>query len=176
MNRLMYLAIAALMGCGTSTTTSVVHSPNGEEVTKTNKGPYSSDSYSEVKTEQAFRECRDYNAPTMGSSGADMYCRSLTTGSRGVVPIMPFGPSSYLMPAAPGAHEYAGSIADPQAAGYATANAHADATYPEASKNPGDFARRSEVRVIVREVHRLGDDIAATDADLQKHKKKPAKK
>lgn len=86
-----------------------------------------------------------------------------------------FGGAYYAPPAAPGASVYAGSIADPMRAGYDAANARADATYPEAAKNPQGFVRHEEIKGLYGQTRKNARDIADTDADLQKSKKSPPK-
>lgn len=177
------LALPVMTGC-VNTESVTVKGPNGEETMKRTDSLIASDRTVTITNDQAYRDCLSLNAPTMGSSYADMYCRSVTApGSSFYQPAgpymmrggMPFGGAVYPFPAGHGVHEYAGSIADPIQAGYAVANARADATYPETAKNPQDFARRSELHTVVRQTRRLGNALGETRANLRDHKKGASK-
>lgn len=157
MTRFIILALAPslllLAGCGTYTRTTTVRDASGERTVKDNAGPYSSDHSEVIVTDKAFRECRAYNAPTMGSSQADAYCRNVTSGGRAFVPgysgSMGYGPASYVMPAPLGSNEYSGSFlvvgeADPTQAGYARYSQAAPplVTRDEYQKDMGTVAKR----------------------------------
>lgn len=173
-----FLAIVALsllivIGC-LRTESVTVRGPNGEERTVTTDSLFGSDRTVVIANEKAYRDCLSMNAQTMGGSQADYYCRSVIAPQSGMytmAPGTPLGLVQYPQAAPLGPHMNRGSIADPVQAGYAVANTRADATYPEAAKNPQDFARRTELRTVARDVNKLGDDVAATNADLQDHKK-----
>lgn len=88
-----------------------------------------------------------------------------------------FGGAYYPPPAALGRHEYAGSLADPLRAGYDAENARADATYPEAAKNPQGFVRRNELRGLYKQTRANDAHVNAVEAEAQKqHGQQPAPK
>lgn len=75
-----FVSVLVLVGCGTTTSTTTVRTPNGERTVKVNEGPYSKDRSEEIDSTAAHRDCVRMHAPQMGTSGADAYCRNQTSG------------------------------------------------------------------------------------------------
>jgi hypothetical protein len=84
----LFSAVLVVTGCRTVSTTTEVNTPNGYSRTTTTRGPYNTTTDTVINSREQFDECIKRNSPTMGSSGADVYCRGQTSGG-GVPGVMP---------------------------------------------------------------------------------------
>ena len=91
----LVVALLVTMGCRTVSSTTEVNTPNGYSRTTTTRGPYNTTTDTVIDSREQFEECIRRNSPTLGSNGADMYCRGQTSGG-GVPGTMPgYGAPGY---------------------------------------------------------------------------------
>jgi len=83
MNKLVLVLVALVLvvtGCRTVSSTTEVNTPNGYSRTTTTRGPYNTTTDTVINSREQFDDCIMRNSPTMGPSGADVYCRGQTSG------------------------------------------------------------------------------------------------